>query len=421
MPEPIIDKSKDNIDDKLNKLPKSDPMVDSPLKDKPGTGDIKPIVDKPQYDPKELEMGIKDESEHKATIDWIKDYVAKHNNEFPPYEEVYKKIAENHLDKDLMYYTHQKENESKLVKVTDKVHPTEQNVDVGTIKSNLGKREGIEQKITVNAYEGVNPENNDTEIYTIIENFTYPEKVISFYIKNEKHPIPELVSRSNIEIDSTIPEYCKEIETIEGLSDNIKKDIENSKVIMQEETHDMDYENKERKRILKSSKKDEDTMIEKLAEYAHSAWSGWMKYQRKKSKESKIGEIIVPKDSAERWERQMNTEYNKLPEKEKESDRDEAKKILKIFKEIINNEIKGNDKSKVEGKVDKMTEQSIEIKGKKYTGISDGKFIYLNDIDAEELGMNVIELHPDVVEAKIEEPKLEIDQEALKSYDKYIE
>ena len=68
---------------------------------------------------------------------------------------------------------------------------------------------------------------------------------------------------------------------------------------------------------------------EKLAEYAHDARSGWMKYLFEKCVRNEDSHLIIPQWAEERWV--MNTPYNNLSESEKESDRDEARKILKIF------------------------------------------------------------------------------------------
>ena len=77
---------------------------------------------------------------------------------------------------------------------------------------------------------------------------------------------------------------------------------------------------------------------EKLAEYAHEAWSEWMKYIFSKCFDD-IGQLnksngilILSADLVRRWTRQMNTPYNELSEDEKESDREEADKIISIFK-----------------------------------------------------------------------------------------
>lgn len=73
---------------------------------------------------------------------------------------------------------------------------------------------------------------------------------------------------------------------------------------------------------------------EELADYAHQAWSHWMKYLFKKSSESEDGVVIIPDDLVLRWKRQIETQYNDLTEKEKESDRKEADKMLSIISRI---------------------------------------------------------------------------------------
>lgn len=69
---------------------------------------------------------------------------------------------------------------------------------------------------------------------------------------------------------------------------------------------------------------------EKLAAYAHDAWSRWMKYLFGKGVHHE-DVVVIPAESVERWKRQMDTGYSDLPEKEKESDRDEADKMLEIM------------------------------------------------------------------------------------------
>jgi len=75
--------------------------------------------------------------------------------------------------------------------------------------------------------------------------------------------------------------------------------------------------------------------IECLAEYAHDAWSKWMKYLFSKTIDyvpgkiqAEEGAVIIPKWAVDRWKRQMNTHYADLSENEKESDREEARKII---------------------------------------------------------------------------------------------
>lgn len=72
-------------------------------------------------------------------------------------------------------------------------------------------------------------------------------------------------------------------------------------------------------------------MIEKLAKIAHSQWSGWMEYLFSKCELNDRGEMIIPKWAVDRWQRQIKTDYNDLPEEEKQSDREEAKKFLNVL------------------------------------------------------------------------------------------
>jgi hypothetical protein len=68
--------------------------------------------------------------------------------------------------------------------------------------------------------------------------------------------------------------------------------------------------------------------IEDLAELAHEQWSGWMEYLFEKGEFNPDGTFTIPKWAVDRWTRQMNTQYEDLPEEEKESDRVEARKML---------------------------------------------------------------------------------------------
>ena len=76
---------------------------------------------------------------------------------------------------------------------------------------------------------------------------------------------------------------------------------------------------------------DERSVTERLSEYAHEAWSGWLQYMFKEGRLSGTGELVIPKKLALRWNRQMSTPYDALPEDEKDSDRQEARKMIAIF------------------------------------------------------------------------------------------
>ena len=72
--------------------------------------------------------------------------------------------------------------------------------------------------------------------------------------------------------------------------------------------------------------------IECLAREAHTAWSGWMEYLFRKCAECGT-ESIIPAWAVERWKRQASTAYDDLPEDEKESDRDEARRYIRALRE----------------------------------------------------------------------------------------
>lgn len=83
--------------------------------------------------------------------------------------------------------------------------------------------------------------------------------------------------------------------------------------------------------IVKESIKTSD-VLEDMADQEHDSWSRWMEHLFKKSEKNPDGTVTIPKDKVERWERQMKTPYNKLSDKEKESDRKEVRKFIKIIK-----------------------------------------------------------------------------------------
>jgi hypothetical protein len=72
---------------------------------------------------------------------------------------------------------------------------------------------------------------------------------------------------------------------------------------------------------------------EQLAALAHEQWSGWMEYMFSKSVHNADGSVTIPAELVSRWARQMNTPYEQLPEQEKESDRVEADKVIRLLEE----------------------------------------------------------------------------------------
>lgn len=72
---------------------------------------------------------------------------------------------------------------------------------------------------------------------------------------------------------------------------------------------------------------------EALADVSHEIWSHWMNYMFSCGNMNADGSWTMPAEKVSRWGRQMNTAYSELTEREKESDRDQADKILRVINE----------------------------------------------------------------------------------------
>ena len=88
-----------------------------------------------------------------------------------------------------------------------------------------------------------------------------------------------------------------------------------------------------KKEIVKESLDPKDVM-EDMADQEHDSWARWMEHLFKKSKKNSDGSVTIPKDKVDRWERQMKTDYEDLTNSEKESDRKEVRKFIKIIKKV---------------------------------------------------------------------------------------
>lgn len=69
-------------------------------------------------------------------------------------------------------------------------------------------------------------------------------------------------------------------------------------------------------------------IIEELAEHIHDdQWCGWLKYQEE------LGALVLEHSKVQDWIRKANTSYKDLTDKEKESDRIEARKIIQFLED----------------------------------------------------------------------------------------
>lgn len=73
------------------------------------------------------------------------------------------------------------------------------------------------------------------------------------------------------------------------------------------------------------------SVVEILADREHARWAKWQAYLHGKCNRNPDGSLTIPADLVERWQRQIYTPYSYLTEREKESDRIEARDILRTL------------------------------------------------------------------------------------------
>jgi hypothetical protein len=72
---------------------------------------------------------------------------------------------------------------------------------------------------------------------------------------------------------------------------------------------------------MKTAEDEESGLIEELSDLEHDQWAHWTKYMLEN----------LSDENKEKWEKQIETDYKDLTEKEKDSDREWAEKVLKII------------------------------------------------------------------------------------------
>ena len=77
-------------------------------------------------------------------------------------------------------------------------------------------------------------------------------------------------------------------------------------------------------------------LLEPLATIEHERWSHWQRYLHGKCiPQGSDGALLIPAELVKRWERQLNTPYSELTEKEKESDREQVRAYLPLIAEAF--------------------------------------------------------------------------------------
>jgi hypothetical protein len=83
-----------------------------------------------------------------------------------------------------------------------------------------------------------------------------------------------------------------------------------------------------------------DALIEALAAIEHERWSDWQHYvqdERCRPELNMAGRVslVINADDAERWERQFQTPYADLSEREKQSDRDQVSRYWPLIVDFV--------------------------------------------------------------------------------------
>jgi hypothetical protein len=71
--------------------------------------------------------------------------------------------------------------------------------------------------------------------------------------------------------------------------------------------------------------------VEELADLEHRQWAHWMRYLFGQCEHHPDGSATIPPHLVACWQRQMDAPYAHLTEREKDSDREWARKVIEIL------------------------------------------------------------------------------------------
>jgi len=73
------------------------------------------------------------------------------------------------------------------------------------------------------------------------------------------------------------------------------------------------------------------TVREAVAQIQHEIWASWMRWVFTISPENTDGTVTISANNVTRWKRQTGTAYDDLTEGERDSDREQADKVMKVL------------------------------------------------------------------------------------------
>lgn len=79
---------------------------------------------------------------------------------------------------------------------------------------------------------------------------------------------------------------------------------------------------------------------EKLAAIEHERWSDWQNYMHSKCIKDENGNLVIPASLVKHWERLIDTCYEDMTEREKDSDREQVDRYWALIREA---EVDGGD------------------------------------------------------------------------------
>lgn len=75
--------------------------------------------------------------------------------------------------------------------------------------------------------------------------------------------------------------------------------------------------------------------VERLAAIEHERWAHWQQYVHDQCERQDDGSLVIPAELAARWQTQIETPYQELSEREKDSDREQVHKYLPAVLDVL--------------------------------------------------------------------------------------
>src|SRR4051812_21271223 len=72
-------------------------------------------------------------------------------------------------------------------------------------------------------------------------------------------------------------------------------------------------------------------LVEQLAALEHERWAHWQRYVHDQCQREADGSLTIPVHLVERWTEQIGTPYQRLSDREKDSDREQVHRYLPVI------------------------------------------------------------------------------------------